>query len=1240
MNGFLCIISCVIRGLIGVLLICHGIFGQGPTGYTYCANEGQSFTLPAKSDIAYGENNKFAYIYNQTGTVTFNNALFGDPAPGVPKKGYYKLVDTAAALASLKAALLKIKNHLIGTTTLTPSQLNAQADIIQANISYIADDSQVVLQAFDIVDCYDKVKGPIFINAATKNGFPNNFDALDGYELVRAVFLVQQGILDHIYTQENFLKYRTFLLGRKFKTADYFPGICIAPVDSLVTFTAKINATMPKDWGKRTAFSTTPARRPTGFYLAPGSLGKVKVPASLVKKGFKVLVGAHSYDMKGRNNCNRFWRVTNTFEINDTITEIVNPFGGGVYIVVPYQIYEGVVDIQLTNVVAAPFFSDKISNKTTLQNWIDVQRKNPAPWADFETDKFMMQVPRKWIYNYADPVSLMQDWDNRMDIVSKMLGYPAVRSNINLYLQVDVDIMYGFYGIGNPQINNTYDPDEIGNGNKNHWFLRPGSGFWETEFHEMGHAQLFSKFPGETEAAVNVPAAAIFNRLYKINIDTALGRSFGDNPQITRDQAAMNWMVTPNFRAGKPMNISNTTKDEVRYQQRGYAKYIEMAALFGWEMIDSFYLKENLDFIAQTPEDDLTSVDSRILRFSRTAGADLRPLIHFWGVHPDSAEVLKTRINAENLKPSKLICDRLTHYKAILPANNAEFLTHANTFFGGSIPAGGDPDYGSGWYNIWKNQYNSSLGTMGKQAAQNIIDLYFPGGCPTVDPAPVVSVTSQSICLGQTTTLTASGAMYYQWSNGATGNSISVSPSATTTFTVTGKTAGVSSIPISATVTVNPQPIITLKDTTICAGQTAVLTASGADNFEWNNGETGSSISVSPDVTTTYSVIGASLGCVSVPTSAQVLVNPQPIVSINDTTICAGQTAVLTASGADDFEWSNGETGSSISVNPDVTTTYSVIGTSLGCGSVPTSAQVLVNPQPIVSINDTTICAGQTAVLTASGADDFEWNNGETGSSISVNLDVTTTYSVIGTSLGCVSVPTSAQVLVNTQPIVTVNDTTICDGQTAVLTASGAESYAWSNGEIGSSISVNPDVTTTYSVIGTTLGCSDSIVVTVDVNPRPTINLGADIFLQTGQNITLDAFQNNLTYQWSTGATTSQIVVNSMGSYSVTATNEYGCTASDTVLVSIIVSTSEQNIKDILSIMPNPSHDLVSIICYGSSTKTAQVVDNLGNIVIEDNAIVEDGATRVMDIGHLPPGTYLIKIVGAAFFKTALIIKQ
>jgi RHS repeat-associated protein len=61
------------------------------SGYTLCANEGQAFALPSTCDVAYGANGAFAFRSAQSGTITFNNATFGDPAPGTPKKGYYRL---------------------------------------------------------------------------------------------------------------------------------------------------------------------------------------------------------------------------------------------------------------------------------------------------------------------------------------------------------------------------------------------------------------------------------------------------------------------------------------------------------------------------------------------------------------------------------------------------------------------------------------------------------------------------------------------------------------------------------------------------------------------------------------------------------------------------------------------------------------------------------------------------------------------------------------------------------------------------------------------------------------------------------------------------------------------------------------------------------------------------------------------------------------------------------------------
>jgi hypothetical protein len=146
-------------------------------------------------------------------------------------------------------------------------------------------------------------------------------------------------------------------------------------------------------------------------------------------------------------------------------------------------------------------------------------------------------------------------------------------------------------------------------------------------------------------------------------------------------------------------------------------------------------------------------------------------------------------------------------------------------------------------------------------------------------------------------------------------------------------------------------------------------------------------------------------------------------------------------------------------------------------------ASLTVNPVPSVTVNSATICVGQTTTLTAAGATTYSWNTGATTSTISVSSGATTSYTVTGTSNGC-SANAVATVTVNTLPAVNVNSVTILTGQNAILTATGASSYVWSTGATTNSITVSPAATTSYTVTGTTSGCSNSAVATVTVNAQ------------------------------------------------------------------------------------------------------------------------------------------------------------
>jgi hypothetical protein len=482
-----------------------------------------------------------------------------------------------------------------------------------------------------------------------------------------------------------------------------------------------------------------PARRPTGCYLAPGSVGVITVPQSIVNKGYAVRVGAHSWDLAEKTTVKRLDRVSLVFPITGATIPIANPLGGGIYIEVPYKANADIVTVQIANAVRSPFFSATAFHTTTLSEWQNTERENPGPWADFESDKFMMQVPRSWIYNYANPVTLLQNWDKSMDAVSELFGLPLVRPKTVLYLQIDV-LMRGTANFpGYPQSNYPYNPDAATNGNQAHFTLKgPQFSDW-TVFHELGHACSFTKFKGETESAVNLLYVAMQNRKFGMQLDTAFGNSVSMMEQVSLDQAAIMWMVTENFRAQNPMDISNQPGDEVKYQHRGHGKYVEIVNLFGWGALSEFWHSVNLDYmngISYSTNADPT--DSRILRMSKAAGADLSPLVHFWGVQPDNPTTLRASIAAAGLQPSRAIYDRLLHYKSILPMNNQQFRDHAHIIYPGAISQGQSPLYGQGWYYVWLPKYIDSCGTVAQAALQHIIDLYFPQGQPPADNSPPV----------------------------------------------------------------------------------------------------------------------------------------------------------------------------------------------------------------------------------------------------------------------------------------------------------------------------------------------------------------------------------------------------------------------------------------------------------------------------------------------------------------------
>jgi len=370
-------------------------------------------------------------------------------------------------------------------------------------------------------------------------------------------------------------------------------------------------------------------------------------------------------------------------------------------------------------------------HSTSATEWNNL-RLSSAPWADFETNIFLMQVPTSWIkdYDYDHIKNLLEGNDDALTSVSDLVGVPVEKRNKHiLYLQPDLHIKHGAYGVGYPQVNQLMKSGPDGPIAKpSHFFVAKPYLDSTVTWHELCHCIVTRKnqYRGETEAIVNFPFTIVRNIYMDEDLDTAFANSFGyGRKAFTPDNAAIDWMVTPNFRDGEEMDHSNTKNDQFRYQERGYAKYADVVRLNSWQTLADFNYDFNYNY--ENPIDySLEQTDDRTLRLSIKAGVDLTPLIHFWGIHPVNEIDLKNKMIEYDLPLSAKVYDLLNRYITLIPMDNTEFIDYFKEVWPGKYQCNcGNPLYAYGWYNVWAEKYNTTHATKAVSAGTDVVNKYF-----------------------------------------------------------------------------------------------------------------------------------------------------------------------------------------------------------------------------------------------------------------------------------------------------------------------------------------------------------------------------------------------------------------------------------------------------------------------------------------------------------------------------------
>ncbi len=482
----------------------------------------------------------------------------------------------------------------------------------------------------------------------------------------------------------------------------------------------------------------------------------------------------------------------------------------------------------------------------------------------------------------------------------------------------------------------------------------------------------------------------------------------------------------------------------------------------------------------------------------------------------------------------------------------------------------------------------------------------------TAEPTAAVSINEGAtymLCTSGSVSLSITGS-YNQilWSDGSTAlTSNAITTPGTYTVMVRSNCAlGSDTIVVSA---LNFSAAAT--DSTLCVGDSTTLSVSGNSlaPYTWNPGNvTGNSVTDAPSSTTTYSVIATgSAGCTSTQTlTINVNALPNVTAAVTNSAICNGDSTTISASGASNYDWQPGNlTNATEVVSPSATTSYIVTGTDVnGCVNNDTVA-VVVNALPVVtaSSSQSAVCTGDSIMLMSSGAASYNWL--PSSDIINPSSDTTaavpaanTTYTVTGTDVNGCTASGTINVVVNPLPILLLSgNSTLCEGSSTMLYASGASTYAWMPVNLNTdSIAVTPVVSTTYYVTATdSNGCVDSDSILVTVNPAPVVTTNGPAAICAGSSVTITG-SGATTYVWNPTNTTTNPLVDTptaTTTYTVIGTSSDGCndTTTHTVVVNPIPNVLF-NIPATNVCVDDASFQLLSFVTPATGTFSGPGVSN------------------------------------------------
>ncbi len=379
--------------------------------------------------------------------------------------------------------------------------------------------------------------------------------------------------------------------------------------------------------------------------------------------------------------------------------------------------------------------------------------------------------------------------------------------------------------------------------------------------------------------------------------------------------------------------------------------------------------------------------------------------------------------------------------------------------------------------------------------------------------------------------------------------------------------------------------------------------------------------------------------------------------------ICRGSAAVFTAStqlpGQPKWIWLFDDGTTSTLQNPPAKT-YNTAGTYIvklvadnnGCIDTLTKT-ITVHPDPVITLSakETVLCAGNQLTIQAGGGVAYLWSpalglDNTSGQTVVASPRLNATYTVrVTDSAGCSKTDSVRIIVAQPFQLQLAPDAQVCQGNSIQLNATGANTYKWinnnstlNNTQIPNPVA-SPSSTETYTVIGTDqYSCfTDTATIRVSVAQRPAVNAGQDSTIFPGEPYLLQPTVSSdvTTYKWTperylscyTCATPQASPIESL-TYQLTVTNAAGCSASDSVSVTILCAESKVYIPNIFTPDNDGLNDFFAIKGQGIRivhylriyNRFGQVIFEKKDFKIDDPAGSWNGQLKGIKV---PPGTYI-----------------